>query len=50
MKAGIKTKNKTLPDVKEKATKNHFVLYIESIFSLIKNMVQMASFHFEFFQ
>lgn len=32
MKAGIKNKNKTLPDVKEKATKNDFVLYIESIF------------------
>lgn len=31
MKAGIKNKNKTLPDVQGKATKNHFVLYIEII-------------------
>lgn len=33
MKAAIKNKNKTLPDVKGKATKNHFVLYIETIFN-----------------
>lgn len=55
MKAGIKRKNKTLPDVQGKATKNHFVLYIENVWvctmstivfikpivalSLIKNMV-----------
>lgn len=32
MKAGIKNKNKTLPDVKGKTTKNHFVLYTESSF------------------
>lgn len=31
MKAGIKRKNKTVPDVQRKATKNHFVLYIESV-------------------
>lgn len=28
-KIGIKNKNKTLADVQGKATKNHFVLYIE---------------------
>lgn len=66
MKAGIKNKNKTFPDVQGKATKNHFVFYIESIWvctmntivlikpivalNLIKNMALMASFQFEFFQ